>query len=231
MCTEGESIDMRSLWIGAAALCLAGSCVAQEVLSDPAPYRRPALFVVPDAPTQLLAEHEERSYFVKVALDSRGRITQVLDVEPDDPEFRARLNEVVRLWVFYPSVDPGTCMPAGSDAAVRLQYRRAEKEPRVWLEYDPVGSVRLQPRSLRILHQPPEPLYPRTELMKGLQSDVLVIGAFAPDGTAEYASIEMALPPSPGFEKVALEHFRGIVVDAGTAPRRCVLIHYVFRLN
>jgi hypothetical protein len=216
--------------IGATIIAAAAAAptLAQQVATDPAQFRQPALFVLPKAPAETLKAHPERLYTVDVAVAADGTVSELLRVEPDDAEFRQNLDQALRYWLFYPAVNAATCTAEPSRGRVRVQYLGGGRPARAWLEFNPMGSV-LATRPPRILSQPATPGYPWREERRGLEGHVWMLGAVRPDGSLSDAKVLVGVPATPGFISVATEHFNRMEFEPALAERRCVLVHYQFK--
>jgi hypothetical protein len=216
---------MWRVWIFAVAVCATTLCAAQQVQTDPAPFRRPAFFVLPRVPTAVLAEHGQRNYVLTVDVDRQGHVTSLRSLTPDDEEFRAHLAEVMPHWMFYPRVDPVECLPTGSEARIDLQYPKAG-EPRVWLEFDPMAALMKRPSPVAI--RAAAMSYSGSERYEYVEGRVIVAASVLPDGTVSRRRLVLALHAPPGLVDSALAHSKSMIFEPGTAPTRCALINYPF---
>ena len=193
-------------------------------------FQTPALFVLPQAPVEVLKQFDERSYKVQVAIDDKGMVTSIRSVEPADAEFQAHLNEAVRFWVFFPEVDPKTCSTLPSTGVVEMSYRRGENEPRVWLTLD-TGKRLLETPPPRQVRTPPLPAYPSRELSQGISGSVFVLAAVDPQGDVTSTNLLLGLPPSEGLVTQARRHLGRTKFDPGLAAVRCVAVEYIYKLQ
>jgi hypothetical protein len=203
---------------------------AQQVVSDPAPFRRPAFFVTPDAPQAVLQQHDERAYTLVVSISDKGTVTAVTSLVPDDAEFRQQLARVTSFWLFYPKVDVEACAATASQAKVELVYRRGIASPRAWMTLDPLDRLLVGPTP-RLMTVPQAPAYPREEHHRGLEGDTYVLIKVGPNGEPADVRMLMSLPDSRGFRQVALKHAMASRWDPAPAPHRCAALAYHFRLR
>lgn len=209
------------------ALC-AGNATAQQVIVDPAPFRKPAVFVVPDLPPQLLVEQLERIFDVHVDVDAQGLVARLASLEPDEPAFRPVLQKTLAFWLFYPKVDSERCVGVPSKAHVQLVYRR-DQAPSAFVTFNPMAGL-LGVRPPERVKAPPTPRYPELELRRGQQGRVYLLGEVLPDGQVSDTRLLLGVPSTPGFLDTATRHLRATLFAPGTAERRCVLTQYIFKI-
>lgn len=218
-------------WFPIAMSCAFGApASAQGLISDPAFFRSPALFVTPKHPADALKQAEEITYNATIEIDSFGRAASLARLEPDHAEFRAHLLDAMPLWQFYPTIDRETCEALKGEARIEMQYRRDADEPRVWVHADPMGRL-LNARPPWPIAPPGLPPYPRDELRKRMEGRVYVVVTIGSSGNVEDARVLVGLPPSPGFVATAIAGAKDLRFDAGTAPRRCAIQEYLFKLR
>jgi len=224
---------MPSLPGGIAAVLLALGCSAacgQQPVTDPAPFRRPLVFVPPDAPAAALAAQSPLKYTIDVAIDTDGLVAGITRLEPDHAEFREHLAKVTKHWLFYPSLDPDSCETLAGTARVNVEFARGETGVRSWLQYDPMQEV-MAGEAPKILQQPDLPLYPLREQREGKQATLYTVSAIDAQGKVTMAWTLLGKAYSRGFVNTASAHALAMRYEPSTRARRCVMTQYRFTLD
>jgi hypothetical protein len=68
------------------------------------------------------------------------------------------------------------------------------------------------------------------EQSRGIEGKVFAVASVLPNGTVGATHLVLGLPPSPGLVDTALALLKATTFEAGTAPKRCALIVYEFKL-
>lgn len=212
------------------ALLVGMAAQAQEMVTDAAPFRRPALFVMPDAPRALLEQHGSRRYVVTLTVDQHGKVAGIPGLEPDDAEFRKNLEEAAKFWVFYPQVDPVACRTVPSQARIELEFEKGDPAPRMWLSFDPMQAL-IRNAAVDLVKKPPTFNYPDEELRNGVQGKVYVLLQVASDGSVSDSRLLIGLPPSQNFVRKSLAAAREARFQPATAATRCTALEYRFLIK
>lgn len=204
---------------------------AQVPVIDPAPFRKPLVFMPPQVPGVALADRSEQKYAVELAITTSGTVSAVARIEPDHAEFREQLGKVTKFWLFFPSLDPDTCQPVPSTARIGVEFNGSGDDgTRTWLQYDPMMRVLKGERPV-VLKMPAPPAYPRTEAREGKIAMVYTVSVIDGQGKVTQAWTLLESAYSRGFVSTAQNHALSVPYNTSERAMRCAVTVYDFLLR
>lgn len=210
-------------WL-ALALLVHGLPAFGQARPQPMGPGHPAVFLMPQPPKNLKDGAVKLVYTVEAMVDEQGVPTGV-SVQPEDPAFKALVEDAARFWVFYPRVDFERCVPLPSTAKVELTYRH-DAEPSAAVLVPATADAIAAPEGPKVVTRPG-----RTALMHAwLQRQtaqrfvIVMLAVIDAKGRVVESRPILQLPASENLLAYTQEQLARTLFQPAQQERRCAQV-------